>query len=75
MQNEKELNEAFMKKVSEGHISKEEEALYYIMRVQRLKERAEFCKKEDAFLNKESKSPIDTTVESLETDMPPFEEE
>jgi rubrerythrin len=68
--NEKILDEAFQEKVSQGLVSQEEQALYAIMRLKRQKERADFCKLEDAFMDEASKSPIDYVVESMDTDMP-----
>ena len=73
--NEKLIDEAFKQKVSMGLVPQEEQALYAIMRLKRQKERSEFCKLEDAFLEKQSKSPMDYVVDTMDTDMPPVDSE
>jgi len=75
IENEKIIDEAFTQKVSQGLVSQEEQALYAIMRLKRQKERSEFCKLEDAFMDKQSKSPMDYIVDCMDTDMPPVDSE
>jgi len=75
IENEKIIDEAFKQKVSTGLVPQEEQALYAIMRLKRQKERSEFCKSEDAFMDKQSKSPMDYIVDCMDTDMPPVDSE